>query len=370
MALTNSSGYSRFASSSRQYPSWNLAQTSRTPWRRSSYGSALATLYPRKQVADIRLPVEGPDPIHDPAHLLGRGPAPELGQAPGFVLELDAAQSIPRVPLRDVYPRGQAFAVGRLHLDEPDPPLRVGGVDLGVVDHLDPIGEPAELRIPERFVRELGDAGPAAQGYERQDEPHRELGLMYGPRVGYRSEHVDGGLVYMSADARYAVGGEVVLVHRLKQSVRRRMGVAARRVELERGLQDRTAPPEPVGKLRGIGIRGHPSSHALLTFEDTGGPGKPVAGDVRGEEPVGRCFAGVQLLRVGRIPEELPEPGGLRPCRTEGVEHDLVVGAEQVGDGGRRGERARRSGRVEDPVVRAAQVGADPDPGLVANYRG
>jgi hypothetical protein len=73
----------------------------------------------------------------------------------------------------------------------------------------------AWLRIVERFVRELGDTGAAVQGYEGENEAHRELGLVYGLRVGDRPEHVDCGLMDVRAHMRYAVCSEVMFLHRV-----------------------------------------------------------------------------------------------------------------------------------------------------------
>jgi hypothetical protein len=147
------------------------------------------------------------------------------------------------------------------------------------------------------------------------------------------------------------------------------MGVAARGVELEGGVEHGPALPETLDEPCGMCVRRHPGRHALLAFQDTGGAGQPVAGEIGGEEAVGGGLGSVELLGVRGVAEKLPEPGRLRPGRPEGVEHSLSVGAEQACDGGRRGERARRAGGVEDLVVGATEKGPDPDTGLVAHDR-
>src|SRR5918997_3816634 len=146
--------------------------------------------------------------------------------------------------------------------------------------------------------------------------------------------------------------------------------MAARRVELERSLENRPSLPKTLDELCGIGVRRHTGRQTLAAFEYACRPGEAVPGHVCGEHSIGRRVGSVELRRVGGVPQELPEACGLRPGRPEGVEHGLFVRAEQVGDGGRRGERPRGPGSVEDLIVGAAKVGADSDPSLVTHYRG
>ncbi len=108
----------------------------------------------------------------------------------------------------------------------------------------------------------------------------------------------------------------------------------------------------------------------MLSFEDACRSGEAVAGDVRGEQAVGRRFGGMELFGVGGVAQELPETGRLCPGRPEGVEHGLSVGAEQAGDRGCGSQRACGPGGVKGMVMGAAEVGTDPDSGLVARHCG
>ena len=175
--------------------------------------------------------------------------------------------------------------------------------------------------------------------------------------------------MHAGADAGYLIRAKALFSHRLKQRVGGGVRVPVGGVELERGLRHCPLLPEPLDQLRGIRVRGHPDGQPLISLQDAGRAGEPVAGEVGGEKTVGCGLCGVELLGVRRVAQELPQPGGLRPGRTERMEHDLFVSAQKVGDGGR-GERARRPGRVEDLVVRTAEVASHPHPGLVAGHRG
>src|SRR5918994_7048893 len=146
--------------------------------------------------------------------------------------------------------------------------------------------------------------------------------------------------------------------------------MAAKRVELERSLENCPSLPKTLDELCGIGVRRHTGRQTLAAFEYACRPGEAVPGHVCGEQSIGRRFGSVELLRVGGVPQKLPEACGLRPGGPEGVEHGLFVCAEQVGDGGRRGERPRGPGSVEDLIVGAAKVGADSDSSLVTHYCG
>ncbi len=189
-------------------------------------------------------------------------------------------------------------------------------------------------------------------------------------RVRDRPEHVDRRRVNAGAHVADLVRGEAALVHAPQERVGGRVGVAAGGVKLERGLQHGPPLPETLRELLGVGVGGHPRPHALRPFQNAARPREAVPGEVGGEQPVGCCFGRVELLGVGGVAQELPEPGRLSTRGAQGVQHRFFVGLQEVGDRRRRGDRARRAGGVEDLVVAPSQKGTDPDPGLIAGHAG
>ena len=174
----------------------------------------------------------------------------------------------------------------------------------------------------------------------------------------------------MRGHARDRVRRKVVVGDDLEQRVGGRMRVPARRVELERRLRQRPALAEAVGEARRIGIARHSGRHPLRSFEDALRAGEAVAREIGGEQPVRRGLRGVQLLRIGGVAQELPEPGGLRARGAEGVQHRGVGQPEQAADARCRSQRAGRAGRVEHLVVRAAEEFAHANADFVPGDRG
>ena len=135
------------------------------------------------------------------------------------------------------------------------------------------------------------------------------------------------------------------------------------------GLQDRPAAPQAVGEPRGIGVLRHARGHALLAFEDPLRAGESFARQASREQAVGGCLGGVELLGVGSVAQEFPKPRGLRARRAERTLGAVGVEFEELGGRRRRGERARRPGRVEHRVMRAAEELADADARFVTGDR-
>ncbi len=98
-------------------------------------------------------------------------------------------------------------------------------------------------------------------------------------------------------------------------------------------------------------------------------PVKPSLRQVGGGQAIGRGLGGMQLLGIGRIAQELPQPCGLRAGRAQRMEHLLSVQAEQAAhrDGG--GDECRPCRWCGKSVVRAAQEFADADADFVAGDR-
>ena len=48
-------------------------------------------------------------------------------------------------------------------------------------------------------------------GYESEDRPHGEFGLMYRLVNFYGAEHIDGSLVDVGGNARYVAGSKVMV---------------------------------------------------------------------------------------------------------------------------------------------------------------
>jgi hypothetical protein len=159
--------------------------------------------------------------------------------------------------------------------------------------------------------------------------------------------------VDVRGDAFDVGSDEAVRAHRMKQRVGGRMGVPARRVELERRLGERPALTEAVDEPRRIGVARERRAHPLCALEDAARAGEAVGGEVRRGQSCRRGVRGVQLLRVGGFAQELPQSRGLRSRRAERMRHLLGVEAKQAPDRGSGGERSRGAGRVEDAVVRA-----------------
>src|ERR671913_511794 len=80
--------------------------------------------------------------------------------------------------------------------------------------------------------------------------------------------------------------------------------MAARRVELERSLENRPSLPKTLDELCGIGVRRHTGRQTLAAFEYACRPGEAVPGHVCGEQSIGRRFGSVELLRVGGVPAD------------------------------------------------------------------
>src|SRR5215207_9356259 len=129
----------------------------------------------RQQVSHVRLPIQAPDTTDDTVHLLIRSSALEGGEAPGFGLYLLAPQRVPGVPLRDVDAGDDPVSAGSLYLHEPDPALRIGRVDVGVEDHLDPLAEPAQLRVLERLLGKVVDPGTPLAAIRASTNPIENL---------------------------------------------------------------------------------------------------------------------------------------------------------------------------------------------------
>ena len=129
--------------------------------------------------------------------------------------------------------------------------------------------------------------------------------------------------------------------------------------------------PRPIGESRRIGVARHAGRHALRALEDAARAGEAVGAPGRPRVEPGRGgVRGVQLLGVGRLAQELPQPGRLRAGRAERVQHLLGRQPQQLAHRRRRGQRAGGAGGVEDLVVRAAEELADADADLVAGHRG
>ena len=139
--------------------------------------------------------------------------------------------------------------------------------------------------------------------------------------------------------ARCRSGREVVGLRHLEQRVGGRMGVAAGGVELERRFEQRPARAEAVDEPCRIGVGGHAGRHALLALEDALRAGEAVPGEEGGGQPVGGGLGGVELLGIGGVAQELPQPRGLRAGRADRMEH-----------------RRRRRGRAGVPTATAAAI--------------
>ena len=147
-----------------------------TPWaHRPPWSVTYRALGLWQKVAYISLLLQDPDTIDDALDLRGRSAALKRGQAHCLVHELRSAQPVPGIALRDVDTRDKALAVGRLHLDETDPALWIGGVDLRIQDHVDAPKEGANLAIPQSVGGEVRNAGMPMEGDEARTKPIENL---------------------------------------------------------------------------------------------------------------------------------------------------------------------------------------------------
>ena len=89
---------------------------------------------------------------------------------------------------------------------------------------------------------------------------------------------------------------EPVLLHTLKQRVGSGVGVAARGVVLEGGLEHGPVLPEPLYEPPRLSVGGHAGGHPPLPLEDALRAGEAVAGEVGSEQAVGGGLGGVELL--------------------------------------------------------------------------
>ncbi|MNU71772.1 hypothetical protein D3C71_612070 [compost metagenome] len=292
-----------------------------------------------------------------------------MRQALHLVLDLGAAQAVAGVALGLVDAAGQRAAIGRVHADLADPARGVGGVDLVVERHRHLLAEGRDLGR-EKVAVELAQARAAVHGDEAQHRAHRELALVHRGGHRHAAQHVDGALVHVGRDLGNIRRLELVLFHHLQQRVGGRVRVAAGGVVLERGLGQRPARAQAVGELGGIGVARHAHAQPLRAFEDLRRAREAVLREVGRHQPAGRRVRAVQLLRIGRVAQELPHTGRLRAGRAEGMQHLLRRQLEQAAH--RRGcrERARRRRGVEGAVVRPAQELADADAHLVARDHG
>ena len=189
---------------------------------------------------------------------------------------------------------------------------------------------------------ELGHAGAPVHGDQPERRRHREFGLVHGDGIGDRAEHVERGLMHMRGDAGDVGRSQVVCLDDLEQRVGRRVGVAARGVELERGFQQRPAHAQTVDKFCRIGVARHAGGHALRALQDAPGAGEAIARQEGGRQPVAGRLGGVQLLGIGGVAQELPQPGGLRPGRADGIEHRRRNRARAAAPWRRRRQSCRR----------------------------
>ena len=140
-------------------------------------------------------------------------------------------------------------------------------------------------------------------------------------RVDHGSEYVKGTLMHMCNHPRQVRMLEPMRLHHLQQGVGCWMRMAAGSVVFERCLGRGPARPQAIGQLGRVCVTGHAGGHALRTFKNLRRPGKTVTGQTGRHQARSRGMRGVQLFGVSGGAQKLPQPGGLRAGRSEGVLH-------------------------------------------------
>ena len=216
----------------------------------------------------------------------------------------------------------------------------------------------------------LHQTGTPKARHQRQHGAHRELALVHGDGPHHRAQHVNRTLVHVGDNARQVVRLQAVHLDHLQQRIGRRVGVAARGVELERSLGGGPTGAQAIGEFGRIGVAGHTGRHALQTFQNLRRTGEAVFGEVGGLQTRRGGMGSVQLLAVGGGAQKLPQARRLRAGRAKGMLHLRGVQAQQMPHGRSRCQRAGRAGGVKYLVVGATQKLAHPNADLVASHRG
>ncbi|MEY2659698.1 MAG: hypothetical protein RLZZ123_870, partial [Pseudomonadota bacterium] len=121
-----------------------------------------------------------------------------------------------------------------------------------------------------------------------------------------------------------------MLTHDLQQGVGSRVGVATRGMVFERGLGQGPALTQLIGQASGVGITGHPGSHALQTIKNALGTSEPVLRQQGRHQPGTGSMGSVQLLAVGGGAQKFPQARRLRARRTKGMQHLGWIKPDQV----------------------------------------
>ncbi len=191
---------------------------------------------------------------------------------------------------------------------------------------------------------------------------------MHGARRHDGAEHVDSALMYVSRHFRDVPRRQTVLLDDREQSVRRRVGMAAGRVVLERSLGDGPAVAETVDQTRGIGVARHARRHALGALKDVGRALKTVGGELGGHQAVRGGHRRVELFRIGGVAQEFPQAACLRARRAERIQHLRRRQTKQTPSGRRSGHGAGRASGVKHLVVRTAEKLSDANAHLVTRH--
>ena len=188
-------------------------------------------------------------------------------------------------------------------------------------------------------------------------------------RISHRPQHVDCTLMHVCGHAGDVIGFEIVVLHHLEQRIRRRMRMAARRMKLERSLNQTPARAEAIDQLCRISVARHARGHALLAFQYAMRTGEAVARDVRCHQPVGRGLGRMQLLGICRVTQKFPQPRRHGARRTDAMLCGARIELEQMGDTRRCRQFARSAGGVEHLVMRTPEKLADAHAALVTGHR-